>query len=113
MRPRAGIATLGIVTTAALALVALAPWLNPCTGPLRFANCVEMEKSAVSNALAPWLFCPLGVCDHFPSLADRAVRILVELLIVTAVGYLTSRTVLTRKILFGVAAVITTVVIAR
>ena len=112
MQARARIRQLLLATAAALVLVALTPWLNPCIGPLRFVDCVEMESSTVPNALAPWLFCPFGVCDFFPSALDRAVRILVVVFVLAAVGVLTARTVSTRKAQLGAAAAIMSAVIA-
>ena len=112
MKARAGIAILGIITVATVVLVALAPWLDPCIGPLRFVNCVDMERSAAPNALAPWLSCPMGVCDFFPSAADRAIRLTAVAFVIAMAAILVSRLASRRRALFGAAAAIATVIVA-
>lgn len=96
------------VLPGALILAAIAPWLNPCIGPIRFIDCVDFEQSAVPNALAPWLFCPLGICDYFPSAADRAVRGAAVLLLIVGVGIVASRKVSSSRFVFGLAASVAT-----
>jgi hypothetical protein len=107
---RAKLFAFGLVATGVFVLVALAPWLNPCTGPFRFVNCVQWENSRVSNALAPWLFCPFGVCDYFPSAWTIAIKLFVKASIIGTVGFLASRVAAERKAFAGVGAAIATLV---
>jgi hypothetical protein len=110
MTMRASIRTFGLIATGVVVLVALAPWLNPCTGPLRFVDCVKWEESTVSNVLAPWLFCPFGVCDYFPSKLTIALKLLVMVGIICVVGFLVSRLVSRRKALAGAGAAVVTLI---
>jgi hypothetical protein len=95
---------LAIVIAATLLLVAIAPWINPCVGPLRFVDCVAMENSTAPNALAPWLFCPFGVCDFFPGTMGRAIRIFAVAAVLIGTGLATSRLASRRPGLVGIAA---------
>ncbi len=107
---RASILTFGLIVTGIVVLVALAPWLNPCTGPIRFVDCVRWEESTVSNALAPWLFCPFGVCDYFPSKLTITLKFSVMAGIICAVGFLVSRLVSKRRALAGAGAAVATLI---
>ena len=93
-------------------LTAIAPWLNPCIGPLRFVDCAAFEESAIPIVFAPWFICPFGICDFFPSVMDRAVRGLVVLLIVAGAAYAGSRQASRAKFVSGLAAAAATCVLA-
>src|SRR5688572_7656025 len=101
MTLRARIGIVGIVVCGTLVLVALAPWLNPCIGPLRFVDCIEWEESTVSNDLSLWLFCPLEICDYFPSASTRALKLLVAAMVLCAVGMLAGRVASRNKVRLG------------
>ena len=100
------------VLLAALILAAIAPWLDPCIGPLRFVDCIDFEQSAAPNAFAPLLFCPLGVCDFFPSWVDRAARALVVVSILVGVGVAASREAVGERFAIGLAACVATCIVA-
>ena len=100
------------VLLSALVLAAIAPWLNPCIGPLRFVDCAAYEESALPIAFAPWFICPFAICDYFPSAVDRAVRGLVVLLIVAGAAYAGSREASRAKFVSGLAAAAATCVLA-
>jgi len=104
-------AVLGVLL-AALVLTAIAPWLNPCIGPLRFVDCAAFEESAIPIVFAPWFISPFGICDFFPSVMDRAVRGLVVLLIVAGAAYAGSRQASRAKFVSGLAAAAATCVLA-
>jgi hypothetical protein len=96
----------------AIALACIAPWLYPCIGASRFAECIDPELISSSDSYGPETWCYLGICDWFPSALERMGRIAVILAVIVGAGIIGSRTVRIDNMRFGIATSVATVVLA-
>ena len=109
MRLRTVLAALGYIALGAILLAAIAPWINPCVGPLRFVHCIDLESLRTSQLVSPWLGCAMGICDFFPSALERTIRLGVVLVVASCTGVLCARLMPKLRFLRGGAAAVVTV----
>jgi hypothetical protein len=103
---------LGPAAAGAIVLACLAPWVYPCIGANRFAECIDPGLISSSDSISPETWCYWGVCDWFPSPLERMVRIAVILAVIVGAGIIGSRTARSNNMRFGMAASAATVALA-
>ncbi len=112
MHSRTALLTIGCIALGALSLALIAPWINPCVGPLRFVRCIDIGTLSTPKLVSPWLACRFEICDFFPSPLERALRTTVVLIVLVGIGFLCGRLVSSFRWLFGAAAGVVTAVFA-
>ncbi len=116
MRARALIAAMSLSAAGAAVLAFIAPWLDPCIGASRFADCVDPNSPQADSqgliVVAPDSLCYLGVCDYFPSAMEIVMRVCVVVLVVLATATISARVVESRRTMCGVATASATVALA-
>jgi hypothetical protein len=116
MRARSLIAAMSLSAGGAAVLSFIAPWLNPCIGASRFADCIDPNSPHADSqgliVVPADSWCYLGVCDDFLSATDIVIRICVVTLVLLAAGILSARVVERRRIIYGIVTALATTVLA-
>jgi len=112
MNSRALLRVLGVSAAAAALLVLLAPWLNPCIGAIRYADCIDPKLVSEAEAMDPALWCYWGICDWFPSAQEKLWRIAAVLLVLAGAVALSVRLAKEQRMQCGVLTSIVTMVLA-
>ena len=96
----------------AATLVLIAPWLNPCIGAHRFADCMDPRLMSDTEVFNPERWCYWGICDWFPSTPEIIARIAIVLLVVLGAGAFGARLRGEHRATRGVATATLAVVLA-
>ena len=112
MNSRTLIRALAVSAVAAALLVVLAPWLNPCIGAIRYADCIDPKLVSEIQALDPDQWCYWGLCDWFPSAAEKLSRVATVSLILAGAIVLSARHASEQRVPCGLLTGIVTIALA-